>query len=100
MQTLRLARCLVKTGGIIALSPEGQDTTPGMLGEPPEGAGDFIALLVDTGMPILPVGICEVNGKLRVSFGPVFVPDIPPVRTRRDEVVTEQVMRAIARLLT
>jgi 1-acyl-sn-glycerol-3-phosphate acyltransferase len=99
MQALRLARRLVKTGGIIALAPEGQDTTPGVLGKPPEGAGDFIALLVDTGMPVLPVGVCEVNGKLRVSFGPVFVPDILPDRSRRDKVVTEQVMGAIAHLL-
>jgi hypothetical protein len=99
MKSLRLARQLVKTGGMIGLAPEGQDNTPYELGEPPEGAGDFIALLVKAGMPILPVGISEVDGKLRVSFGPIFTPDIPSDRARRDKAVADQVMSAIARQL-
>jgi hypothetical protein len=84
---------------MIGLAPEGQDTTPGELGEPPKGAGDFIALLVDAGMPVLPAGISEVDGKLRVSFGAVFTPPIPADRSRRDKVVADQVMGAIARQL-
>jgi hypothetical protein len=99
LQTLRLARRLVKTGGMIALAPEGMDHDPRELGEPPEGSGDFIALLVNTGMPVLPVGISEVGGKLRVSFGPVFTPKIPTDRARRDKAVIDQVMGAIAQQL-
>jgi 1-acyl-sn-glycerol-3-phosphate acyltransferase len=99
LQTLRLARRLVKVEGMIGLAPEGQDTTPGELGEPPGGAGEFIALLVEAGMPVLPAGISEVDGKLRVSFGPLFTPDIPGDRAHRDKVVAGQVMDAIARQL-
>jgi len=99
LQTLRLARRLVRTGGMIALAPEGQDTTPGELGQPPEGAGEFISLLVEAGMPVLPAGISEVDGKLRVSFGPVFTPNIPADRAHRDKIVANQVMGAIARQL-
>jgi 1-acyl-sn-glycerol-3-phosphate acyltransferase len=99
MQTLRLSRGLAKEGGMIAIAPEGQDTTPGELGTPPEGAGEFIALLVQTGMPVLPVGLWEVDGRLRVSFGPLFIPHIPSERAQRDKFVSEQVMGAIAKLL-
>jgi 1-acyl-sn-glycerol-3-phosphate acyltransferase len=98
-QTVQLARRLAKTGGMIGLAPEGMDHIPGVLGEPSEGAGDFIALLVGTGMPVLPAGISEVDGKLRVSFGPIFTPHIPPDRARRDKAVADQVMGAIARQL-
>ncbi len=99
MQTLRLARRLSKEGGMIGIAPEGRDTIPGELGEPPESAGEFIALLVQAGMPVLPVGVCEVGGRLRVSFGSLFIPHIPSERAKRDRVVSDQVMGAIAKLL-
>jgi len=99
MKTLRLARRLSREGGIIAIAPEGRDAKPGELGEPPESAGEFIALLVQTGMPVLPAGVWEVDGRLRASFGPLFVPEIPSERALRDKVVSDQVMGAIARLL-
>jgi len=98
-QTLRLARQLATLGGMIGLAPEGRDV-PGGLGRPPAGAGDFIALLVREGFPVLPVGVSEADGRLRVAFGPSFMPEIPPRRAERDAVVAGQVMEAIARLTT
>jgi hypothetical protein len=95
LRTVRLARRAALEGGMVGLAPEGQDF-PGGLGQPPEGAGEFTALLVKTGLPVLPVGVSEPEGRLRVSFGPLFVPDIPPERARRDRMVSRQVMTAIA----
>ena len=80
---------------MIGLAPEGMDT-PGGMGEPPAGAGRFVALLVEAGLPVLPVGVMEVEGRLRVSFGPVFVPRVPSDRAEQDRAVAEQVMNAIA----
>jgi 1-acyl-sn-glycerol-3-phosphate acyltransferase len=93
-RTIRLARRLARQGGILALAPEGMDTAGG-LGHPPEGAGRFVALLVETGMAVLPVGVAESAGRLCASFGPLFVPRIPSLRAGRDRAVTQQVMGAI-----
>ena len=98
LRTVRLARRAAREGGMLGLAPEGQDT-PGRLGEPPEGAGDFVALLVQAGLPILPVGVTEQGGRLQVSFGPLFVPQVPQIRAERDSAVARQVMGAIARQL-
>jgi 1-acyl-sn-glycerol-3-phosphate acyltransferase len=95
LRTVRLARGLVDEGGLLGLAPEGRDT-PGLLDEAPRGAGDFIALLVGTGMPVLPAGIAEQGGRLRISFGAPYVPEIPRQRPARDRAVIDQVMAAIA----
>ena len=99
-QTLRLAKRLVPVGGMVGLSPEGQDVRDAHLGEPPAGVGEFVALLVRAGLPVLPVGVAEREGRLRLSFGPTFVPDIPAGRGERDRVVARQVMEAIGRQLS
>jgi 1-acyl-sn-glycerol-3-phosphate acyltransferase len=98
LRTVRLARQLAANGGMLGLAPEGQDT-PGGLGQPPDGAGEFIALLVQEGLPVLPVGVSETATRLRVSFGPPFVPHVPPRRSGQDRVVARQVMDAIAQQL-
>ncbi|MGC9522431.1 MAG: lysophospholipid acyltransferase family protein [Anaerolineae bacterium] len=95
LRTVRLARRLVDEGGMLGLAPEGRDT-PGLLGEPPPGAGAFVALLVAAGLPVLPVGVAEEGDRLRVSFGAPFVPEIPRRRGVRDRAVIDQVMSAIA----
>jgi hypothetical protein len=97
-RTVRLARQVAREGGMVGLAPEGQDV-PERLGQPPRGAGAFIALLVSAGLPVLPVGVTERGGRLSVSFGPLFVPEIPASRTERDLAVAQQVMAAIARQL-
>ncbi len=94
-RTLRLAHRLVGEGGLLGLVPEGRDT-PELLGDPPPGAGAFIALLVQAGMPVLPVGVAENNGRMWISFGAPFVPEIPQRRADRDRAVSRQVMAAIA----
>lgn len=98
LRTVRLARRAAQEGGMVGLAPEGQDVSAG-LGQPPEGVGRFLSLLVETGLPVLPVGVAETEGRLRVSFGPLFIPEIPPDRNEQDRVVTPQVMDAIARQL-
>jgi 1-acyl-sn-glycerol-3-phosphate acyltransferase len=104
LRTVRLGRRLVQEGGMLGLAPEGRDVpgdvsvgVPVGVGEPPPGVGEFIALLVKMGFPVLPVGVGEQGGELRISFGAPFVPDIPPDRSERDGVVAHQVMDAIAR---
>ena len=98
LRTIKLAKQLIHSGGIIGLAPEGRDT-PGLIGDPPKGAGEFIALLVKTGYPILPVGVAEYEGKFMVSFGKTYIPEIPPNRQERDAVVAHKVMKKIYALL-
>lgn len=98
LKTVRLARSLAKTGGMIGLAPEGRDHA-GELGELPPGAGQFIALLVETGLPVLPAGVWQEAGRLRVRFGPVFAPAIPPRRAGRDAAVAGEVRAALATCL-
>jgi hypothetical protein len=98
LRTVRLARRLVRTGGLLALAPEGRDVPIG-LAEPPPGLGLFVGLLAEAGMPLLPAAVSERSGRLRVSFGPVFRPGIPARRADRDVAIAGQVMAAIARLL-
>jgi 1-acyl-sn-glycerol-3-phosphate acyltransferase len=98
-QTLRLASALAPAGGMLGLSPEGQAVRDTHLQEPPPGVGTFIALLVQAGLPLLPVGVAETEGCLRLSFGPTFEPWIPAARHQRDREVARQVIRAIEQLL-
>jgi len=95
LRTIRLARRVVPEGGMIGLAPKGMDTH-GKLAKPPQGAGTFIALLVEAGLPVLPVGVTEQAGRLRLSFGQLFIPEIPPGRVERDLAVARQVMTSIA----
>jgi hypothetical protein len=99
LRTIRLARRVTPQGGMVGLAPEGMDT-PGKLGGPPQGAGTFIALLVEAGLPVLPVGVTEREGRLRLSFGQLFIPEIPSGRFERDLAVTQQVMTSIAEQLS
>jgi hypothetical protein len=94
LRTVRLAREIAPRGGMVGLAPEGRDVEGGF-GELPTGAGDFLALLVRAGLPVLPVAVGEREGRLCVSFGPLFKPEIPATRAARDETVARQVASAI-----
>jgi 1-acyl-sn-glycerol-3-phosphate acyltransferase len=113
LRTVRLARQIAPQGGMIGLAPEGQDMPEGF-GQLPKGAGAFLAMLVQAGLPVLPVGVGECRhsgphsdglhsdgpaGGLCVSFGPPFEPNVPAERDMQDLVVGCQVMSAIARQL-
>jgi hypothetical protein len=98
LKTVRLARAGKDRGILIGLSPEGQDF--GMeVGVPPEGVGDFISLLVDAGLQVLPVGVFEEGDQLVISFGEVFLPDTGGDKRERDSRVASEVMAAIKALL-
>jgi hypothetical protein len=98
LRAVRLARKLAKSGGMMGLTPEGQDN-PGGFGAPPPGGGEFIALLVEAGLPVLPCGNSQRGDRLCVRFGPLFTPETPPRRNNRDTIVADQVMAAIGRCL-
>ena len=92
---MRYARRHAETGGLIGLAPAGMDSDD-LVGPAPKGAGRFIGLLVDAGMVVLPVGVSEREGQLRVGFGPAFKPRVPAERAARDGTVIVQVMDAIS----
>jgi hypothetical protein len=98
LRMVRLARRIAPEGGMVGLALEGMDVQ-GRFGQLPRSVGTFIALLVEAGLPVLPVGVTEQRGRLRVSFGPPFMPEIPSDRSEQDRVVARQVMTAIARQL-
>ncbi len=96
LKTLRLAAKKRSDGVLIGLAPEGRDIE-GKFGTFPEGVGDFIALLAQAGLNILPVGVYEDQGYLVVSFGESFLPEIPSEKSERDFRVSNQVIAAIKR---
>jgi hypothetical protein len=94
LKTVRLAVRNRQNGVLIGLAPEGQDFETGF-GRFPAGSGEFISLLVQAGLKVLPVGVCERQDVLVVSFGEGFVPQIPTDQSERDRRVSEQVIEAI-----
>jgi len=97
---LRTILNVVRDGeGTIGLFPEAVGT--GQLIEPMPGVGSFLLSLSNHGIPILPVGIFEQEGRLTASFGPPF--SIQVARSvdkgERERLASQQVMVAIGRLL-
>jgi 1-acyl-sn-glycerol-3-phosphate acyltransferase len=83
----------------IGLFPEAIGT--GQLREPMPGVGSFLFSLSNRGIPILPVGIFEEEGRLIASFGPPFLMQVPRgvEKGERERLASQQVMVAIGRLL-
>lgn len=97
LRTVRLARAGRENGVLIGLAPEGQDYGREM-GRLPEGVGEYIALLVQAGLKVLPAGVYEEGEALVVSFGEVFVPALGE-KEERDSLVAAQVMAVIRNLI-
>lgn len=81
----------------IGIVPEGRDSPDGSLIEPPPGAGRLILHLAVHGLPLLPVGVAEVDGVLTARFGQPFQLRGPDERDRKelDRLASAQVMTAI-----
>ncbi|MFQ6016498.1 MAG: lysophospholipid acyltransferase family protein [Anaerolineae bacterium] len=92
---------VARRGGVIALAPEGGDVDHMGLTRTPPGVGRFMLLLCRAGLPLLPAGLAEREGRLEVSFGPPFFLEVEPglSKEERDRQASEQVMVAIGRLL-
>jgi hypothetical protein len=86
---------------VIGLAPEGRDADNGELQDPPPGLGRFVQHLSHLGLPILPVGIWEQDGRLCLRFGPLYcLPTVTGKKAEaRDLEVSALVMRKIAALL-
>jgi len=57
---------------ILGLAPEGGDTPGGQLTWPPAGVGQFISRLVETGLPILPIGVYAEDWTIHLAIGPYY----------------------------
>ena len=96
-----LALAAASTNLIVALAPEGRDTSCGRLEAPAPGVGRFISLLTRLGYQPFPVGVYEADGRLWVWFGEPMVLD--PANDlssqARENATNELVMRSIAACL-
>lgn len=82
----------------VGILPEGTASTA--LTEARPGVGEALAWLTRGGIPLVPVGIAELEGALTARFGPPFV--LEPMngsREERDQRFRDQTMVAIGRLL-
>jgi 1-acyl-sn-glycerol-3-phosphate acyltransferase len=96
--TLEEVRRLFAAGGALGIAPEGQGED--VLVEPPTGAGRFLLRLA-ADVPVVPVGICEEEGRLVARFGPAYRLEAWPEEDKRseDDRIRREVMSAIAMLL-
>jgi hypothetical protein len=81
----------------VGIAPEGRDSPDGSLVKPPPGVGRLILHLAERGLPLLPVGVAEVDGVLIARFGQPRQLHTPkePDRKELDRLVSAQVMTAI-----
>ena len=86
---------------VICFAPEGADMPGGRLTYPPSGAGRFMLRLAGKGLKVIPVGVCEEDGCLCVSFGPAYELSVPSQMSsdEKDRAAAKVVMENIARLL-
>jgi 1-acyl-sn-glycerol-3-phosphate acyltransferase len=95
----QLARHL-QHGRPVALTPEGLESS-GRLVVPPPGAGLLLEALNARRAPLVPVGVWEDDGVLRVRFGAPFdlAVDRQASREEQDRASSTAAMLAIGRLL-
>jgi hypothetical protein len=88
---------------LVGLAPEGMDARlpgPAPVQAPPAGVGRFITLLAGLGLQIIPVGVYEAAGRLRLRFGPGYRLELPAQADldaqQRDRFASRTVMEHIA----
>jgi len=90
-----------REGEPIALFPEARNQPRGVLGRPPSAMGRLLLELARRGVPLLPVGVHDLDGETNVTFGPPFDVELPPDLSNQEaaEEACRQAMVAIGRLL-
>lgn len=95
---LRIAARSLAAGQPVGILPEG--TASSQLIEARPGVGVGLEWLARGGIPLVPVGIAELDGVLTARFGPPFhLPPIAGDRDARDRQLRDAVMETIALLL-
>lgn len=85
---------------IIGLSPEGRDAKQPGMGELPAGVGKFILYLNRMGFRVLPAGIIEDKGLLKVRFGEPYDLVLSDADGSEDEQARAIVREKIHQLIT
>jgi len=85
----------------IGMAPEGRDFPGAVLGQPPPGMGRLLAQLSTLVKQAIPVGVYEEDEALHIHFGqPLNLKNTNPASKKElDEMVSCEVMTAIAKLL-
>lgn len=83
---------------VLGLVPEGGDSPDGAMMAPPDGVGRFLALIAQSGLRILPVGVYEADGCLHLHWGSPIdaLPSGSGCASERDRRTSTAVMQAIA----
>jgi 1-acyl-sn-glycerol-3-phosphate acyltransferase len=86
---------------ILGLAPEGGDQPGGRLSWPATGVGRFGLLLAGRGLRFVPVGACEAQGALCLTFGPAYELSLPRGLSpdEKDRQAAKIIMEHIARQL-
>lgn len=86
---------------VLGITPEGMDSPDGRLMLPPPGAGRFLLHLQQMGLPLVPAGVSEADGRLNIRFGQAFRFEIDEDQTAAlvDLQARELVRQRIAQLL-
>lgn len=95
---LRAAARYLAAGEPLLVLPEG--TASKELLEARSGVGAAVSWLARGNVPLVPVGIAEIEGVLTAQFGPPFaLPEVEGDKYERDEALSDTIMRQIAGLL-
>lgn len=85
---------------VVGIFPEHTEVAGLPLHEARKGTGLTFLHFSESGVPILPVGLAEIGGALRVRFGAPFALQVPKgPKEDRDNAAKEKVMVAVGRLL-
>ena len=90
-----------REGEPIGLFPEARNQPRGVLGQPPPATGRLLLELGRRGVPLLPVGVHDLDGETNVTFGRPFHVEVPPDPSNQEaaEEACRQAMVTIGRLL-